>query len=251
MPKKPEILAIIPAKLHSTRLPKKSIRLLLGKPLIAHVIEAALSSHAVTRTVVTTESDEIAQIAIQYGADVPFIRPAYLSQNGVQVISVVVHALAQLDAQEGYVPDAVVLLHPTSPLILSSDIDGAVDLFYQEHPDIVIGVSSIVETHPYWAVSVDDTGGLSSFMTLPQDAMSMGREDYPEAYRINGAIYVAPPSMVPRIASHPYVDRTIGYMMPPERSIDIDTELDFKMAELFLAEQQKAPVKVLSYGSAE
>ena len=237
MAKKREVLAIIPARLNSTEIPRKSLRLLLGKPLIAYIIEASLGASAVTRTIVTTESSEIADVARSYGAEIPFVRPERLSQDPVQVIEVADHAVAQLQAQEGYVSDAVVLLQPPSPLCASSDINGAVRLFFTESPYAVMGVSSL-HAHPYWAVSMEENGVLSSFMDLPSSAMRVGRQDFPPAYKMNGAIFVVKPDGIVRMASHPYVDRTLAYVMPVERSVDIDTEIDFKMAELLLAQQQ-------------
>src|SRR3989344_1901062 len=237
MAKKREVLAIIPARLNSTEIPRKSLRLLLGKPLIAYIIEASLGASAVTRTIVTTESSEIADVARSYGAEIPFVRPERLSQDPVQVIEVADHAVAQLQAQEGYVSDAVVLLQPPSPLCASSDINGAVRLFFTESPYAVTGISAI-DTHPYWAVSEDEDRALSSFMDIPPFAMTVGRQDFPHAYKVNGAIFVVKPDGIVRMASHPYADRTLGYTMPAERSVDINTEIDFKMAELLLQERQ-------------
>lgn len=252
MLKEPEVLAIIPARLNSKEVPRKSIRSLLGKPLIAYVIEASLGASKVTRTIVTTDSLEIADVARSYGAEIPFMRPSQLSQDSVQVIEVAEHAVSQLKLQEGYVPDAVVLLQPPSPLCASSDIDGAVNLFLSESPHAVISVTPIVDAHPYWTVSMSEDGLLSSFMELPPSAMTVGRQDFPPAYKLNGAIYAVKPDGIIRMASHPYVDKTLAYVMPAERSIDIDTEMDFRIVEALLRERQDdgsfAPVYYESSG---
>ncbi len=252
MSQKLEVLAVIMARLNSKGVPQKCIRPLAGRPLIAHTIDAALGASSITRTIVTTESPEIADIARLQGAEVPFMRPAVLSNDNVQVNDVVDHALSELKMREGYVPDVVVMLQPTSPMRTAEDIGNAMELFVETQADEVISVTA-TETHPYWTVVVDEKGIVSSFVDLPATALEVGRQDLPVVYKLNGAIYITRPQGVIQMASHPYSGKTHAYIMPPERSIDINTEMDFRIAEALFAESGKrsfASVRSAKYGSA-
>ncbi len=239
-----EVLAVIPARLNSKSVRHKVIRAFGGHPLISYMIQAALGASAVTRTIVTTESLEIAEIASSYGAEIPFMRPAYLAEDGVETDPVVKHAVAELERLEGYKPDLVVWLQPTSPLCLSEDIDGAINLFLQEEALFVMSVSPML-VHPYLATQMDDEGRLSSFIELTPEVFSVGRQKYPPVYQINGAVFVTGADDLSVPVDDRFSDRTFGYVMPVERSVDINTELDLKVAELLLAEREEAREKAL------
>ncbi len=235
--KAPKILAVITARLNSTAISRKPLQLLAGKPLIAHTIEAALGSSLLTRTIVTTESEEIAEVSRSYGAEIPFMRPSLLSSDSAQVCEVIDHALQQLRHQEGYVPDIVVFLQPASPLCLPSDIDGAIDLYTQKDADLVVSIT-VTDIHPYWATAMDDSGRLSSFMPLPPMVFQVGRQSFPPAYQDAGAVYVTKPDHVMRMTTERYTEKTFGYEIPIERSMDIHTPADLVVAESFLRQRE-------------
>lgn len=235
---RPEVLAVIPARLNSKSMYQKSIRPFGGRPLISYIIEASLGASTVTRTVVSTESPLIADIARSYGAEVPFMRPERLATDDVETNPVVEHAVAELARLENYRPDLVVWLQPPSPLCLSEDIDGTVSLFLEKDALLAMSVSPL-HVHPYWAAKMDAEGKLSSFLSLSREALSVGRQKFPPAYHINGAAFVTAGNNLSVLIDNKYSDRTFGYFMPSERSVDVNTEIDFKMAELLLAERRK------------
>ena len=148
----PSILAIIPARGGSVRLPRKNILPFAGKPLIAWSIEVALSSKFISKVVVSTDDCEIADISRNYGADVPFLRPAELASNTATTIDVIIHAVNYFQSRgENY--DYVALLQPTSPLRKKSHIDEAIGLLKEKHADGVISVCKLKHPIEYWKVT--------------------------------------------------------------------------------------------------
>ena len=149
------ILAIIPARGGSKGIPRKNIKLLAGKPLIAYSIEAAIKSEFVNRVIVSTDDDEIEQISIKYGAEV-IIRPKKLAEDDSPTIDGIIHALNILE-KTGYLPDIVVLLQPTSPLRTQDDVDNAI-IYYLKNKDKYDSLISICEFDhsPYWSLKVDN-----------------------------------------------------------------------------------------------
>lgn len=214
-------LGLIPARGGSKGIPRKNIRALAGKPLIAWTIEAALRSKRLARVVVSTDDHEIAETARRYGADVPFMRPAELSQDSTPGLPPVLHALDQLPEH-----DSVLLLQPTSPLRTADDIDACLRLAEETDAQSVVSVSE-PESHPYWTYRLTADRHLAPLY----EASAIGRrQDLPPAYALNGALYLADASWLR--ASRQLVDRdTIGYIMPRERAIDIDTLEDWELAE--------------------
>ncbi len=144
----PTILAIIPAKERSTRLPGKNLKDLCGKPMMAYPIEAARGARGVSRVVVSTESEDIKKVALQYGAEVPFMRPIELTGDNTTSQEVLVHTLDTLKVQEGYEPDYVLVLYPTSPLVTSERIEQAIALAIEKNADSV--VSGCYDKGHYW-----------------------------------------------------------------------------------------------------
>lgn len=201
-----------------------------GRPLIAWTIEAALGAGVLERLVVSTDDEEIAAVARSFGAEVPFRRPAELAQDGTPGIDPVLHALDWLEENEGYRPDYVLLLQPTSPLRTSRDIAGVVAVAAANQADAVVSVTPAGD-HPYWMKSVTQDGRLDNFLSF--DTTYACRQDLPPAHAINGAAYLVQPAVLRRHRSF-YTDRTFAYVMPRERSIDIDTVFDFKLAELIV-----------------
>ena len=226
-----DILALVPARGGSKGVPRKNIRPLAGKPLIAWSIEAAARSRCVTRTLLSTDDPEIAAAGRQCGAEAPFLRPEELALDATPQLAVVEHALEWLRSHEGgYVPDYVLLLQPTSPLRTSADIDAAVELARCRKAEAVVSVCP-ADPHPRWCCKISGTGVLTPY--LESEDMPDCRQDLPPAFALNGAIYLVTPgrlrqeqSFVPQGAQ--------AYIMPPERSLDIDTAWDFRLAELIL-----------------
>lgn len=228
--KQPRVLAIIPARGGSKGVPRKNIRPLSGKPLIAYTIEAAAGAQLLDRTVLSTEDTKIAAIAKKHGAEVPFMRPPELAKDESFAEPVMEHALGWLEEHEGYVPDYLLLLQPTSPLRTSQDIDNCINLALEKD---AVGVVSIcpVKHHPYLIKRLDEEGHIESFS--PLDQMWRRRQDFPPAYGLTGAIYLVRREIL--LEQHAlFHERTYAYIMPPERSLDIDTLWDFTLAELIL-----------------
>jgi CMP-N,N'-diacetyllegionaminic acid synthase len=224
------VLAVIPARGGSKSVPRKNLAPVAGQPLIAWTIGAALGCEHVSRTVVSTDDSEIAAVAREYGAEVPFLRPAELSQDDTPGIAPIQHAAAWLHEQEGYRPKWVVCLQPTSPLRTVADIRAALELAWNRGADSVVSVSP-VEHHPYWMKQIDAAGRLSNW-TGP-DCPVTRRQDLPPLHALNGAIYLVRREVLMDKGTF-YTEQTLAYIMPPERSLDVDTLWDLKLADLVL-----------------
>ena len=175
------MLAIITARGGSKGLPQKNIRPLAGKPLIAYTIEAALQARLLDRTVVSTDDHQIAEIARQFGAEIPFLRPPELARDETIVYPVLTHALRWLDEHEGYRPDYVMLLQPTSPLRTAEDIDNSITIALEKNAE---GVVSLCETkhHPYWTKQIAGDGQIVDFIPRNNPHSYLRRQDLPPAY---------------------------------------------------------------------
>jgi CMP-N,N'-diacetyllegionaminic acid synthase len=233
--KKPICAAIIPARGGSKGIPGKNIRPVAGKPLIAWAIETALSATSLDRVIVSTDSPEIAEVARRHGAETPFMRPAYLAQDDTPGVAPVLHAMRWLMDNEGYQPDMVMLLQPTSPLRISEDIDKAIELAQEKNADAVVSVV-LVEAHPYWMKRRDAEGRIADFMKL--DNPIVRRQDLPELYVVNGAVYVASYEVLMEQKTFD-TPNTFCLVMPAERSLDIDAPWDLYLADLILKDCRK------------
>ncbi|MDA7880821.1 acylneuraminate cytidylyltransferase family protein [Akkermansiaceae bacterium] len=221
------ILALIPARGGSKGLPGKNIMSFCEKPLLAWSIEAAKESLVpISRIVVSSEDEEILNVAREYGAHCPFIRPAELATDGASGLDSVLHALDWLAENENYHPEWLLLLQPTSPLRIAADIDSAYQLVLEHEVDSVMGVTE-AQSHPMWTKTIDENGRLCDFIDR-KEAPAI-RQDLPLAYVVNGAMYLIRTDILQRDRSFSN-DETLAYVMPPERSVDIDTEFDFKIA---------------------
>lgn len=224
-------VALIPARGGSKGVPRKNLRVLGGRPLIAWTIDCALACRGIDRVVVTTEDDEIASVSTSFGADVPFRRPAELAVDAVGDLPVYAHALEQLAAEDCR-PDVVVWLRPTAPLRAPADVTAALDLLERSGAGTVRSVCPAAH-HPFWMKRLDEDGRLSPFTGEGDEWTYPRRQDLPPAYRLNGAIDAVRCATVP--ADGPLFGRDArGFVMPEERSIDIDTELDLAIAEALL-----------------
>ena len=222
-----EIVAIIPARGGSKGIPRKNIKQLFGKPLIVWTIEHAKKSRYIGRITVSTEDKEIAEISKKYGAEV-IERPEELAKDETPTIDVIFHVLQVVKA-ENFEPGAVVLLQPTSPLRNAQDIDNAVELFLKNDCESVVSVCE-VEHSLYWSFEIENRYLKPIF---GGKYLNMRRQDLPKVYTPNGAIYVSTPEILRKYKSF-YCSKTIPYIMPPERSVDIDNEIDFMLAELLM-----------------
>lgn len=217
-------LALIPARGGSKGIPRKNIKLIAGKPLIVWTIEAALRSTLLDAVVVSTDDPEIADVARRAGAQVPFLRPAVLAQDHTPGLDPVIHALDQLP---GF--DSVLLLQPTSPLRGTEDIDNCLRVASESSAPSVVSVTE-PDTHPYWTYVLTADQTLQRLIEAEPVAR---RQDLPAVFAINGALYFADAAWLRE--SRSLVNRqTRAFVMARERSIDIDTPLDWRIAEMLL-----------------
>lgn len=231
----PRCLGLVTARRGSKGLPGKNIRVVGGKPLIAWTLEAARNAALLDQVVVSTDDREIAETARRWGADVPFLRPAELARDESPHIDVVLHALAWLDEREEYRPDYVALLQPTSPLRTGEDIDGAVSLAREKNADAVVSVCE-THDHPYLVRRLTADGRLEEFVPCP--LAYARRQDLPPAYALNGAIYVNRRETL--LASRTLCPAgALAYPMPVERSLQVDTVWDLRLAEYILGTESR------------
>lgn len=223
-------IATICARGGSTGLPRKNIRPLLGKPLIAWTIEQALAVPRVDATFVSTDDDEIAAVAEAAGARVLGRRPAHLATQTAPKIPVIEHLVGQVEAT-GLAVDRIVDLDPTSPLRTAADIDACIDLLTADVDAVITGFPS--EKNPYFNMVEQQADGYFGLVKQPPGAVG-GRQQAPPVYSMNASVYV-------------WHRRTLGlglwggrvrlHSMPRERSIDIDSLLDFRLVEMILQER--------------
>jgi CMP-N,N'-diacetyllegionaminic acid synthase len=216
-----KVLAIIPARGGSKGVPNKNIRPLGGKPLIAWTIEAAQQSRYIDRLILSSDNLQIIEIARSYGCEAPFIRPSELAQDETPGIDPVLHAIEMLP---GY--DLIVLLQPTSPMRISEDIDRCIETCFEGENTCCVSVTE-PDKSPFWMYSVDEERNLQS---LFPHIKANRRQDLPNAYVLNGAVYAADSAWL--IQERKFISPTTkAYMMPSERSMDIDTLEDFNYLE--------------------
>ncbi|MEI6632172.1 MAG: acylneuraminate cytidylyltransferase family protein [bacterium] len=227
---KPDILAIIPARSGSKGIPRKNIMLLKGKPLIYYTIKEASKSKLLRRVIISTEDDEVAEVSKAYGAAV-IKRPFELAQDDTPSLPVLQHVIKHLEETESFYPIIIVILQPTSPLRTVTDIDGSILKFLETGCDSVVTVCEA--EHPInWIYTLKRDKLMPAIKGLKS---ATRRQDIYNMYRLNGAVYITRRDIIMKEG------RILGkdcraYIMPPERSVDIDTLLDFKLAELLIEE---------------
>ena len=231
----PSVVGIITARGGSKSIPKKNIVDLAGKPLIAWTIEAALQSDGLSRVIVSTDDEEIAHVARVSGAEVPFMRPPELARDDSSHMSVLIHAVEWLLLSDQAKVDYVMLLQPTSPFRLAEDIDQSIRLALQKEADSVVSVCETF-SHPYLAKSITTDGKLQDFGSKPEGYLR--RQALPPVYVLNGAIYLIRRDVLLE-QQVIYTDRTYAYVMPQERSLDIDTPWDLNLANLILKDRSQ------------
>ena len=228
-----DILGVITARGGSKRIPRKNLRLLRGKPLIQYTVEAALQSKLLTRVVVSSEDEEIMGLSRRLGAEVPFRRPEELATDEATSVAVLVHAVDFMEKQ-GFHPEIVVLLEPTSPLRLAEDIDNALRKHIETGADTVVSVTMTDHWHPIRAKKIEDDV-LYDYCLEEKEVRR--RQDLRPAYFRNGCYYSVKRDIL--MNEHKLYGKTVRpYIMPHERSIEIDEEIHFKLAELLLSERE-------------
>ena len=227
-----DVVAIIPARGGSKGIPLKNLVSLGGKPLIAWTIVAALEAK-LGRVIVSTDSQEIADVSKKYGAEVPFIRPSDLATDAAGSYGVAEHALHFLNKERSKMPEMFVLLQPTSPFRTPEDIITAVKMVRESHAPAVIGLCE-AGTHPWMTRKLLPDCSVATFVQ-PAEGNDR-RQDFPTAYMVNGAVFVARTNAFLKEKTFEPIG-TLGYVMPRERSIDIDTLSDLELAELAISRQ--------------
>ncbi|HEX3043166.1 MAG TPA: acylneuraminate cytidylyltransferase family protein [Bacillota bacterium] len=229
MDKAKTILGIIPARGGSKGLPRKNLRDLAGKPLIAWTIETALKSECFSWIIVNTDDPTIATVGEKYGAQIPFLRPAELATDQAKSMDVILHTIKWYESQ-GECFDLVTLLQPTSPLRNVLDIQEAFKLFAEKNAKSVVSVCECEHT-PQWMNTIGPDLSMKGF--LAKEIANTNRQGLKTYYRLNGAVYIAQWNYLKETGSF-FGEDTYAYIMPQERSIDIDSELDLKLAELII-----------------
>lgn len=223
----PEIIAIIPARSGSKGLTDKNIKNFAGKPLLAHTIIAAQQSGIFSEIFVSTDSEKYATIARRYGANVPFLRADNLATDNAKIADVIVDLILQL-GKSGKKYSTFMLLQPTSPLRTALDISDSYNYFLNIRAKNVVGVCE-AEHSPLWMNTLPENGSMENFL----QNINRNRQELPQYYRINGAIYIA--DIENYLVKKSFYERdSYAFKMPKERSVDIDSELDFLWAETIL-----------------
>lgn len=234
------VLAVIIARGGSQRIPNKNIRPLAGRPLLAYSIEAAKRSRYVQRLIVSTDSDAIAEVAAKTGAEVPFRRPAEISQGHSTELQAMEHALGWLRDHEDYEPDLVVLLRPTSPFRTTATIDRAVELLTNDRDAHCVRTVRLCSEHPHKMWVMDkDRRRIRSLIPVEQklpEAHTLSYQLLPTVYIQNASMDVFRPSNVWQLRSTTGTE-IIPLVMDELESLDINTELDFVLAETLMSEK--------------
>lgn len=228
---KPRVLAVVPARAGSKRLPQKNIKLLNGKPLVEYTFDAIERSNYITATIATSDCPEVLKISEQYKNTFALNRPLELASDTASSVDVLVHAINYAELISEF--DVVCLLQPTSPLRTTQDIDNAIALYIEKQAK---GVVSMVKCQhsPLWSTPLDTELEFKQFINGLTNSRS---QDLKEFYQLNGAIYLIDKCTLLKTGKMFLVDDYYPFIMSSENSIDIDNILDFKFAELIQKEQ--------------
>lgn len=236
-----KILGVIPARGGSKGIPRKNLIPLLNRPLISYTIEAALESRHLSRVIVSTNDKEIASVCKEWEVDVPFMRPAELATDSSLSLHVVQHALREMEQLDGERYDVVVMLQPTTPLRLASDIDAGIELLLESGADSVISVVDVGAYHPLRMKRVIQNGWLINYIDQGHEDMRP-RQQLPPVHIRNGALYITRRNVLLEQNSFTGQD-CHAYIMPTECSVNIDTEFDLVLAEYLLRKRESEKVK--------
>lgn len=226
------VLGLIPARGGSKGVPRKNIRLLCGKPLLQYTAEAALAAKRLTRVILSTDDEEIAEVGRRCGLDVPFLRPKELASDDSPMLPAVQHAIRTLELN-GEKFDALCLLQPTNPLRNPDDIDGCIRLLEERGVDAVVSMLAVPAEHnPHWVYFQDQNGMLH--LSTGEATPIPRRQALPPAYHREGSVYVTRRDLVMEKSSL-YGNSLAGYLMDEQRSVNIDTLEDWAQAEKILS----------------
>lgn len=237
---KPRILAIIPARGGSKGVQKKNVRELNGHPLIAYTICEALRSDLITRLVVSSDDDDIRHLAIKYGAEAPFRRPAELSTDTARPVDCHQHALKWCEDQEKQKYDYIVEIMCTNPMKTVEDINAALSKIIETNADSVIAVCKLEDHHPIRIKKIVEDRIVD--FCLPEISESRRQDLKPDAYIRNGSIYAMRRDMLVRGIRYG-TGNSRPYIMPRERTVNIDEEMDFVIAQMMMEKQDRYYVK--------
>ncbi len=232
MYKNKKIICIIPARAGSKGLPGKNIKKLLGKPLIAYSIEQAKASGLIDRIIVSTDSQEIAKVAKQYGAEVPFIRPKILATDKSGTIDVLLHAIDWLKRNDKYDFDILVLLHANTPLRKTEDINKCIETLINKNAENIFSVTEAFRNPYFNMVEIDK----KNRPRLVKKGSFATRQSAPKVFDMNSSIYVWRKDVL-KGKKNIFLKKSLLYLMPKERSVDIDDYIDFKIAEIILRQK--------------
>ena len=236
MYKRQKILGLVTARGGSKGLPQKNVLPLLGKPLIGWTIEAGLKSRYIDQLIVSTDSRQIAKVSKGLGAQVPFLRPGHLASDTAKSIDVVLHALDYLNVR-GQVFDYVALLEPTSPLRETEDIDRAIRTLIDNPYGAlsIVGVSRVTATHPAFDVRINRRGFLTPYL---KSFKNLRRQDLDQLYFLEGTVYVSSVAALKERKAF-YHDRTLAYIVPKWKSLEVDDFVDFICIEPILSHREE------------
>tara|TARA_X000000368_G_C23055952_1_gene723862 strand:+ start:1275 stop:2015 length:741 start_codon:yes stop_codon:yes gene_type:complete len=228
------VLGLILARGGSKGIPKKNIKILSGKPLLAYTAEAALQSKKLTRTILSTEDIEIKKIGLDIGLEVPFDRPKNLAKDSTSSLEVVIDIVSKLKEKENYVADCIVLLQPTSPFRTSKHIDESINKFMLSDCDSLVSVSEIPHSmSPSSAMELIDEEYLSPLKEI--DELQQSRQNKKKYYARNGAIYIFKNECIKNKTL--YGQKITPYIMNQQSSLDIDDNHDWRLAEINLSNE--------------
>jgi len=231
------ILGITLARGGSKSILRKNIKLIDGVPLIGYTVKEALKSKLITRYIVSTDDEEIQQVAIKYGAEAPFLRPSEISSDQASSVDALKHAVNWIEKEEGIKYNYVIELMCTNPLKTVEDIDASIDKLLKTKADSVIAVHHLEDHHPARIKKIVDDKIIDFCM---QEIPESRRQDLkPDAYIRSGSIYALKRNHLMVDSKRYGSENSRPYILPPERSINIDTEIDFLVAELMLRKVNK------------
>jgi CMP-N,N'-diacetyllegionaminic acid synthase len=235
----PEVLAIIGVRSGSRGLPDKNVLPLAGHPLLAWIVSAARRAERVTRVVVSTDSAEYAEIARAYGAETPFLRPAALASDTAKDVDYILHALDELEASEGYVPDVVLRLLATVPTQMPEDLDAVVDLLLDDREATSAVVVAGARQHPEKAMRIVESGGrrrLAPYLEGNTGIEPGARQAYAQAY-VRANVIATRPEVVRRTGTLTG-DAATCHVVDSDRIVDIDAAIDLDLAALIIERHQ-------------
>lgn len=249
MENRPRILGITLARGGSKSVPYKNIKPILGVPLIAYTIAEALKSDLLTRYIVSTDDENIREVALKYGAEVPFLRPSNIASDTASSVSALQHAVNWIEKQEGLEYDFIVELMCTNPLKNVRDLDGMIERLVSSGADSVIAIHKLEDHHPIRIKKIVDDKIVD--FCLPEVA-EMRRQDLkPDAYIRSGSIYALTRDHLMLEGRRYGSENSRPYILPPERAVNVDTEIDFLMAEKMIDEIYSSQIKPIDNQSGD